>query len=152
MVFLGLRPTFSTLKSTIVGHIHLNPLQPTHSFQISCSNKFYPLWILNCKDKACQKYKNNKKMILAKYLDFHNARNQERWSMPKLKIGQYCAIGIRICAKFQVFLKLSTWHLSLRNLPKFNIFGLRTHFGPHLLNDSWSDPSETIFNSDIPSW
>ena len=69
------------------------------------------LWILDCKDKAHQKYKNNKKtMILEKYLGFHTARNQGRWSMPKLKIGQYCAIKItRKCEKFQVFLKLSTW-------------------------------------------
>ena len=30
--------------------------------------------------------------------------------MPKLKIGHYCAIKITIkCAKFQDFLKLSTW-------------------------------------------
>ena len=35
-------------------------------------------------------------MILEKYLDFYAARNQGRLSMPKLKIGQYCAIMIRI--------------------------------------------------------
>ena len=74
-------------------------------------NQFYPLWILDFKNKACQKCKNNKKtLILEKYLHFHTARNQGRWSGPKLKIGQYCAIRIRIqCAKFQVFLKLWTW-------------------------------------------
>ena len=37
-------------------------------------------------------------------------RNQGRWAVWKLKIGQYCYIMIRIkCAKFQVFSKLSAW-------------------------------------------
>ena len=39
-------------------------------------------------------------MILEKYFDFHTARNQGKSSMPKLIIGQYRAIRIRIkCAK-----------------------------------------------------
>ena len=88
-----------------------NRLEPTYSILNYCSNHFYPLWILDCTDKARQKCKINKKtMILEEYLDFHTARNQGRWSMPKLKISQFCAMMIRRkCAKFQAFLKLSTW-------------------------------------------
>ena len=78
MVFLGLGPTLSTLKSTKVGHIHLKPTL-THSFLNYYGNQFHHLWILDCKDKAHQKCKNNKKKkILEKYLDFHTARNQGR--------------------------------------------------------------------------
>ena len=48
--------------------------------------------------------------MILEILDFHAATNQGRWSMPKLEIGQYCPIRIRIkCTKLQVFLKLWTW-------------------------------------------
>ena len=56
-----------------------------------------------------KKKKKRKTVILEKYLDVQDARNQGRSSMPKLKIVQYNAIMIRIkYVKFQVFLKLST--------------------------------------------
>ena len=79
IVFLGLGPTLSTLKATKVGHIYLKLILTNTQLPKYCSNQFCPLWILDCKDKARQKCKNNKKtMILEKYLDFHTARNQGR--------------------------------------------------------------------------
>ena len=72
--------------------------------------------------------------------------------MPKLKIRQFCAILIRKkCAKFQVFLKLSTWVSQPAKYAQNDIFGPRTHFGLHLLNYSRSNPNETGFSPDI-SW
>ena len=49
--------------------------------------------------------KNDRKTVVSeKFLDLQAAKNQGRWSMPKLKIRQCCAIMIRMkCVKFQVF-------------------------------------------------
>ena len=50
--------------------------QLLHSFLNYCRSQFYPLWVLDCKDKARQKCKTNKKtIILEKYPNFHTARN-----------------------------------------------------------------------------
>ena len=97
-----------------------------------CRNHFCPLWILDCKDKAHQKCKSNRKtVILEKYLDFHAARNQGRWSMPKLNIGQYCTIRIRKnVPNFKSFWNCQHGHLSLQSLAENVIFGPRTHFVP----------------------
>ena len=54
--------------------------------------------------------------------------------MPKLKISQFCAGMIRRNVQnFKSFEIVKHGHLSLQNLPKNDIFGPRTHFGPHLI-------------------
>ena len=66
------------------------------------------------KEKRKKKEKKRKTVISEKHIDFKGPRNQGRWSMPKQKIDQYCAIVTKVkCLNFKSSWNCQQGHLSL---------------------------------------